>query len=130
MKAILFIVLLELFYILFSVSCSKGSSATGNNPSGGNGSSGATTTLDCSTVAKSFSSDVNPIVQSFCNASGCHAAGSTNGPGPLTNYTEVFNARSVIRPAIASGLMPQGSSLTTAQKNSFLCWIDNGAPDN
>jgi hypothetical protein len=26
--------------------------------------------------------------------------------------------------------MPQGSTLTTAQKNSILCWIDSGAPNN
>jgi hypothetical protein len=26
--------------------------------------------------------------------------------------------------------MPQGSSLSTSQKNSILCWIDSGAPNN
>jgi hypothetical protein len=132
MKTILLIVFLVSSCILFTISCSKSGSTTGNNGSGSGGGTGGTggTTLDCSTVPKSFATNVNPIIQSFCNAPGCHAAGSTNGPGPLTNYTEVFNARSVIRPAIASGLMPQGSSLTTTQKNSFLCWIDSGAPNN
>lgn len=126
MKAILYFVLITFVCMLLIESCSKGSSTTGNGSSSG----GVGSTLDCTNVPKSFSTDVDPIVQSFCNASGCHAAGSTNGPGPLTNYTQVFNARASIRPAIASGLMPQGSSLTTAQKNSFLCWIDNGAPEN
>lgn len=128
MKTILCFILITFACTLFIISCSKSSSTTGNNSSGSGTGTGST--LDCSTVPKSFSTDINPIVQSFCNASGCHAAGSTNGPGPLTNYTQVFNARASIRPAIASGLMPQGSSLTTAQKNSFLCWIDNGAPEN
>lgn len=107
--------------VLVAVSCSKDSGGGGG---GGN-------PLNCSTVTnKAFAADVNPIVQSVCAAVGCHAAGSTNGPGPLTTYTEVFNARAQIRPAIASGVMPQGTTLSTSQKNSILCWIDSGAPNN
>jgi hypothetical protein len=89
------------------------------------------TTLDCSTVTnKDFTADVNPIIQSFCNQQGCHDVASINGPGPLTNYSQVFNARSAVRSAIQSGLMPQNTTLSTAQKNSILCWIDGGAPNN
>lgn len=104
------------------IACSKSS----GNGGGGGGGGG----LNCSTVPKSFSADVNPIIQSFCNTAGCHAAGSVNGPGQLTNYNEVFTNRVAIRAAISTGTMPQGSTLTTAQKNSFLCWIDSGAPNN
>lgn len=87
--------------------------------------------VDCSTVSnKAFAADVNPIIQSSCNVVGCHAAGSGNGPGALTNYTEVFNARSRVRSAISSGTMPQGGSLSTSQRHSIICWIDNGAPNN
>lgn len=88
------------------------------------------TTVDCSLVPKSFITNVNPIVQGFCNTASCHATGSTNGPGQLTNYTEVFTNRVAIRAAIAAGTMPKTSTLTTAEKNSFLCWIDSGAPNN
>ena len=124
MKKILCILSIISIGIIFNVSCSKSGGTTG----GGGGGGG---TLDCTSVPKSFVADVNPIVQGFCNnTAGCHGVGSINGPGPLTNYTQVFNARAQIRPQIASGLMPQGSTLTTAQKNSFLCWIDNGAPNN
>jgi hypothetical protein len=126
MKTISVILSIITIGTLFIISCSKGSS-TGGTTGGGGGGGG---TLDCSTVPKSWVTDVNPIVQGFCNTSGCHAAGSANGPGALTNYTQVFNAKAQIRPAIASGLMPQGATLTTAQKNSFLCWIDSGAPNN
>ena len=106
-----------IFIISIFISCSKDDN---------NGSS-----LDCSTITnKAFAADVNPIIQNSCNVAGCHASGSFNGPGALTNYTEVFNARARIRPAIASGRMPQGGSLSTAQKNSILCWIDGGAPNN
>ena|SRR5687767_1430457 len=102
--------------------CSKGSGGAGG---GGGGS------LDCNTITnKAFTADVNPIIQATCNTAGCHATGSTNGPGPLTNHAQVFAARSQVRAAILSGAMPQGTTLTTAQKNSIICWIDSGAPNN
>ena len=86
---------------------------------------------DCSTTAKSFASDVTPIIQSSCATnSGCHASGSVNGPGALTTYSQIFNARSDIRAAVSSGAMPQNGSLSTAQKNSIICWIDAGAQNN
>lgn len=97
---------------------------------GGAGGGGGAT-LNCSSVPnKAFAADVNPIIQTVCAAAGCHANGSSNGPGALTNYTEVFNARTQIRSAVSSGFMPQGSTLGTAQKNAILCWIDSGAPNN
>jgi len=88
-------------------------------------------TVDCSGPAKSFSTDVNPIIQSSCATnSSCHGSGSQNGPGEMLTYSEIFNARSAIRSAVISGLMPKNGSLTAAQKNSILCWIDNGALHN
>lgn len=84
----------------------------------------------CDEIAKTFATNVNPIIQTYCNQPSCHTSGSVNGPGPLTNYTQVFNARSAIRSAIQSGLMPQNATLTTSQRNTIICWIDNGAPDN
>jgi len=116
-----------LFFLTVSafVSCSKDGGS--NNGGGGGGGS----TLDCSAVTnKAFGADVNPIIQAFCNQAGCHASGSFNGPGAITNYNEVFTNRGAIRNAIASGRMPQTGTLTTAQKNSILCWIDSGAPNN
>ncbi|MGZ4025521.1 MAG: hypothetical protein ACXVM0_09810 [Flavisolibacter sp.] len=89
-----------------------------------------TITPDCST-AKSYATDVSPLVQTYCATnSGCHGAGSGQGPGPLTSYSQVFNNRSSIRNAVASGMMPQGSSLSAAQKNAIICWIDSGAQHN
>ena len=103
---------------ILAISCSK---------DGGGGSS----SLDCNTVTnKAYAADVSPIIQTRCAIAGCHAAGSTNSGGPFTNHTEVFNKRSNIRTAVSSGAMPQGSSLATAQKNSIICWIDSGAPNN
>jgi hypothetical protein len=108
------------------VSCSKrdGGGDSGAITGGGNN------TAACASIPKTFAADVNPIIQSICNMSGCHNNGSINGPGPLTNYDQVFAARVSIRAAIASGTMPQNTTLSVAQKNSFICWIDSGAPNN
>jgi hypothetical protein len=108
------------------ISCSK--SDSGSSASDG-GTTGGTTT-NCTSVPQSFITDVNPIIQSFCNNPGCHNSGSTNGVGPLTNYNQVFASRTAIRSAISSGTMPLGATLSTAQKNSIVCWIDNGANNN
>jgi hypothetical protein len=90
-----------------------------------------TSSIDCSGTAKSFSTDVNPIIQSNCAInSGCHGSRSTNGPGELLTYSEIFSARSAIRSAVLSGTMPQSGSLTSAEKNAIICWIDSGSPNN
>lgn len=104
------------------LACSKNQS-DGNNGGGGS--------IDCSTAAKSFSANVQPIFQSSCSQnSGCHGSGSNNGPGELISYQQIFNARTSIRSAVFSGSMPRGSSLSSAQRNSIICWIDNGAPND
>jgi hypothetical protein len=74
---------------------------------------------------------VNAIIQTSCaTGSGCHGSGSLNGPGPLLSYLQVFNARSAIRSAVSSGRMPPNGALSATQKNSIICWIDSGAPNN
>lgn len=122
--------IISLFFSLALIllnACSKSGGTTGGGNGGGGGGGG----LNCANVTnKAFAADVNPIIQSRCNLSGCHETGSSNGPGALTNYTQVFNARALIRSAVSSGLMPQGSMLSTDQKNSIICWIDSGAPNN
>jgi len=86
---------------------------------------------DCSGPAKSFSTNVIPIVQASCATnSSCHGSGSGNGPGQLSTFTQVFNARVDIRSTVASGHMPMNGSLSAAEKSAIVCWIDNGAPNN
>lgn len=88
-------------------------------------------TVDCSTVTnKAFAANISPLIQSRCAISGCHASGSGNGPGALTTYAQISAASSRIRTSVAAGTMPQGSSLSTAEKNSIVCWIDSGSPNN
>ena len=94
-----------------------------------NGGGGTITTPTC-TGTQSFTNDVNPIILATCAISGCHGAGSLNGPGPLTTYAQIFNARAAIRTAIVNGTMPKTGTLSTADRNTIICWIDNGAQSN
>jgi|SRR4029079_6386035 hypothetical protein len=108
--------------ILFACSKSVDTTMKNNNENG---------SIDCSNVAKSFLTDVNPIIQSTCaTGSSCHGTGSINGPGALVTYSAIANAHADIRSAILSGLMPKNGSLTTTQKNTIICWIDNGTLNN
>lgn len=116
-------VILALMFLIGA--CSKSSSS-----SGGNGGGGGSTT--CSGVTNNkYAADVSPIVSTTCATNaGCHGTGSSNGPGPLTTYSQIFAARAQIKTVVANGTMPQNGTLTTAQKNSIICWIDSGAPQN
>lgn len=86
--------------------------------------------VDCSTITTTFSGQVSGLIASSCAKPDCHAAGSTNGVGPLTNYTQIFNARARIRTAVANGSMPQDATFSATQKATITCWIDAGAPNN
>ena len=124
MKVKIISALLLFPFIFIIAGCSKET----DDPGSGGGTVG---NLDCNTVTnKLFAADVNPIIQSTCNRSGCHAAGSTNGPGPLTTYTEIYNARTRVRSVMSVGTMPPGGALTYAQRSYIICWIDSGAPNN
>jgi hypothetical protein len=84
----------------------------------------------CDGVAASYSAHVQPIIESVCAVSGCHGTGETNGPGQLTNYTEVKNAAIQIKQAVVSRFMPQDTTLTNTQIRTISCWVDAGAPNN
>lgn len=109
---------LSLCLAMIATACSKSSSG------------GTPFTPDCTTVAK-FSAEVAPIISSTCSAkSSCHGTGSIQGPGPLTNYSQIFTSRASIRDAIIRGIMPKEGSLSNSQKNAIVCWIDAGAPND
>jgi hypothetical protein len=59
-----------------------------------------------------------------------HATGASNSGGVLTNHAQISSKASSIKASILNGSMPKGSSLTTAQKQAVVCWIDNGAMNN
>ena len=122
MKKVIVIIIAAFF---ITISCSKSGDGGGNGGGGGGGG------VNCTGVAASFSANVNPIIQSTCATNaGCHGAGSTNGPGPLLTYTQIFNARATIKASVANGTMPKTGTLTTNQKNTIICWVDSGGPNN
>lgn len=85
-------------------------------------------TISCTGVTVSFETDVQPLIQSSCaSRTSCHGSGSTESPGELLTYAQIYSARSRIRSAVASGSMPRNGSLTTNQKQIIICWIDGGA---
>lgn len=87
-------------------------------------------TVECGSITTTFSANVSPLIASGCAKSGCHATGSDNGPGALTNYTQIYNNRVAIRAAVASGSMPKDATLSATQKATITCWIDGGAANN
>ena len=119
-------ILVILASFLIIASCSKG----GDGGGGGNGGGGGGGTVNCTGVQSAFAANVNPIIQQTCAIATCHDAGSLNGPGPLLTYNQIFNARIAIKTAVGNGTMPKTGSLTTAQKNSIICWVDAGGPNN
>jgi hypothetical protein len=120
MKKITVTLFLAIGCVLFNISCSKKSSA--DTGSGGG---------SCTGVSAKFAADVQPILTTVCSInSNCHASGSINSGGPFTNHAQVAAKAAAIKTAISNGTMPQGGSLSQAQKNAFICWIDSGAPNN
>ena len=88
---------------------------------------GATT---CDGANASFATDVMPIIESRCAKPDCHGAGSSNGPGALTSYTQIKNAAGQIKSAVVSRSMPEDGSLSASQIKSISCWVDGGALNN
>jgi hypothetical protein len=108
--------------LLAFTACNKESSEVDPDDNNGN-------TLDCTSVPKTFT-DVKSIFANSCGGATCHGSGSNAGPGPLTTYAQIAAAKTGISAAVASGSMPKNSTLSTASKNSILCWINDGAKDN
>ena len=124
-------ILVILASFLLIASCSKGGSDGGGGTGGGGTGGGGGTTVNCTGVANAFAANVNPIIQSTCATDAtCHGAGSANGPGPLLTYSQISGASVNIKTAVASGTMPKVGTLTSAQKNSIICWINSGSPNN
>ena len=86
---------------------------------------------DCTNVPRKFDTEVKPVMLSRCaTGSDCHGAGSTNSGGVLNNYQNIKNNSVLIRHVVLTGIMPKGSSLTSAELNTIVCWIDSGSPQN
>ncbi|WP_462253036.1 hypothetical protein [Ferruginibacter sp.] len=126
MKKIVLVAVPLIFTIILFAACSKSDSTTGGGGTGGGGR-----TFSCAGITPKFAADVQPIIQSLCATnSSCHAGGSVNSGGSLTTYAEINAKKSNIRAQILSGAMPQTGTISQAQINALICWIDSGAPNN
>ncbi|WP_246034863.1 c-type cytochrome [Polaribacter aestuariivivens] len=74
----------------------------------------------------SYKNSVKPIIDGRCVS--CHSSGG-NFP-ELTSYAKVSANAAIVKDAVASGRMPRGGTLTTAQIKSIVDWVDEGALDN
>lgn len=85
----------------------------------------------CAGLTVKFATEVQPIINSTCaNSANCHGTGSTNSGGALTDYNKIFAKRSDIKDQLNAGLMPKAGSISAADKNKIICWINSGAPNN
>lgn len=120
------IIIIPLVLSCFVFTCKKKEETKSSTTTTTTGS----TVPDCSGGTPSFANAVNPLIASSCAINGCHGSSNSNGPGPLVSYTQIKNAATSIRASVLNGSMPQGSTLTNAQKSTIICWIDAGSPNN
>lgn len=87
-------------------------------------------------IPPTFHKDIEPILQDRCQ--GCHRPGEV-GPMPLLTFQQARPWAKAIRSAVLSGKMPpwqadprygkfaNDCSLTQAEKDALVAWIDSGA---
>lgn len=73
-----------------------------------------------------FSGNVKSIIDANCIQ--CHGTGG-NSPN-LTTFNSISSSAVSVKSAVATRRMPQGGSLTQAQIDAIVCWVNNGAPNN
>lgn len=87
--------------------------------------------LDCNSISAGYNADIKPIMQNNCNASGCHAAGSSNGD--YTTYAGLKAAAdngSLDEQVNIKKSMPPTGKLPLDSRKKIRCWIEAGAPNN
>ena len=78
----------------------------------------------------SYSSQIQPILNEFCNSSGCH--GSGNGSRSWTSFSNVTAKAGSIKSRTSNGTMPPPGSadLTSEQIQLIACWVEDGVKNN
>ncbi len=85
----------------------------------------------CTTVTAKFTANVLPLMQTKCSYnSSCHGTGSVNSGGVLLTYAQISAKATTVKSQVAAGIMPQTGSMTTAEKNIIVCWVNSGAMNN
>ncbi len=117
------ILTLQLVLLFFLVSCTKDKAAPNQVfiPS------------DCDSIAKSFSADVQPIINNSCV--GCHNSSSPGAGYNFDNYSDINSNLTVFFKTINhdNGVVPmpyQQGKLSDSLIQVIDCWIESGAPNN
>ena len=91
----------------------------------------STPSVNCTTVAAKFSTDINNIMQNKCATAGCHDAATGAGNTILVTYAQVSaKASRINQRCIVDKDMPPGSPLTAVEIAAITCWINSGTPNN
>jgi hypothetical protein len=76
----------------------------------------------------SFATSVKPIMDTNCNLSGCHGAGT--GARDWTNFDNVKANAQNIKTRTSNKSMPPGTPLQQSEIDQIACWVDDGALNN
>lgn len=76
----------------------------------------------------SYANDIKPILDTYCNFSGCH--GACNGTTDWTKFNNVWDRAENIRNPTGVRNIPPIGELTQDQINMIACWVDDGALNN
>jgi len=77
----------------------------------------------------SFSATIKPIMDTNCNLSGCHGAGT--GSRDWTNFSNLQSNAAKVKTRTGNKSMPIGGLvLTQSQIDQIACWVDDGALNN
>jgi uncharacterized membrane protein len=83
----------------------------------------------CNALDTKWSTAVNTIVQTKCATKGCHD-GSAKGGTFTTSQGMAANASDCLS-EVSSKSMPKGGvTMTDAERNQVMCWLQDGAPAN
>ena len=86
--------------------------------------------VSCSGTSITYT-EANTLIQSYCSTkSGCHGTNSHEGPGELLTYAQIYAARASVKSSIQNQTMPEGMAMSTDDRATVICWIENGAANN
>lgn len=93
-----------------------------------------TSTISCTGVTPTYTTDIKPIYDSYCATSGCHSSSSGAAGIKLNSYANSIAASDSrilgsVQHSSGYNAMPQGSAkLSDTQIQKIYCWIQNGKP--
>lgn len=82
-------------------------------------------TTECATLATSFKTDIQPILNSKCGSAGCHPNYTT-----YSGVSRIANNGELKYEVITTRKMPPTGNLSSSQLQLISCWLEAGAPNN